>query len=99
MEHVRTRKNVLLDPIASAKFVAHRRLVSVSKLNRINEVFSRPSSIAPTCSDGVQNGQETDADCGGGICPACIDLRKCLTGSNCLSINCGSAKTCIGEQT
>lgn len=25
----------------------------------------------PTCSDGVQNGDETGVDCGGSVCPAC----------------------------
>ena len=25
----------------------------------------------PTCSDGIQNGQETGVDCGGPVCPAC----------------------------
>jgi hypothetical protein len=26
---------------------------------------------APTCTDGIQNGQETGVDCGGPVCPAC----------------------------
>ena len=26
---------------------------------------------APTCSDGIQNGDETGVDCGGSVCPAC----------------------------
>ena len=25
----------------------------------------------PTCSDGIQNGDETGVDCGGSVCPAC----------------------------
>jgi hypothetical protein len=25
----------------------------------------------PTCDDGIQNGDETDVDCGGSVCPAC----------------------------
>ena len=27
--------------------------------------------LAPTCTDGVKNGDETDIDCGGGTCEAC----------------------------
>lgn len=26
----------------------------------------------PTCNDGIQNGTETDVDCGGATCPACV---------------------------
>jgi hypothetical protein len=29
------------------------------------------SAPTPTCSDGIQNGQETGVDCGGPDCPAC----------------------------
>ena len=29
--------------------------------------------VAPTCDDGVQNGDETGVDCGGSNCPACPD--------------------------
>ena len=34
---------------------------------------------APSCSDGVQNGNETDLNCGGGTCPD--NLLDC--------VNCG----------
>lgn len=27
--------------------------------------------VTPTCSDGIQNGDETGVDCGGSICPPC----------------------------
>jgi len=30
-----------------------------------------PVSCAPTCSDGIQNGDETGVDCGGSNCPPC----------------------------
>ena len=30
---------------------------------------------APMCTDGVQNGDETDVDCGGRACPACSPAR------------------------
>jgi len=31
-----------------------------------------PCTTAPTCSDGIQNGNETGVDCGGPDCPACV---------------------------
>ena len=39
----------------------------------------------PTCEDGVQNGDETDVDCGGGTCPGCDDGEMCMEGMDCLS--------------
>jgi hypothetical protein len=42
---------------------------------------------APTCSDGVQNGTETDVDCGGS-CPPCADTKHCTVAADCTSGNC-----------
>ena len=39
--------------------------------------------VAPTCSDGIQNGNETDVDCGGGGCPACTNGKACCAGASC----------------
>ncbi|MEM6396767.1 MAG: S8 family serine peptidase [Bacteroidota bacterium] len=39
----------------------------VNALGAVNAAGGNP----PTCSDGVQNGQETGVDCGGPDCPAC----------------------------
>jgi len=33
--------------------------------------FSLTTSAAPSCSDGIQNQDETGIDCGGSVCPAC----------------------------
>jgi hypothetical protein len=46
-----------------------------------------------TCSDSIQNGAETDVDCGGGTCPTCDDGDSCLLASDCTSANCASG-TC-----
>lgn len=40
---------------------------------------------APTCSDGAQNGNETDRDCGGTCTAKCADGRACATGVDCSS--------------
>lgn len=34
---------------------------------------------APTCSDGIQNGDETGVDCGGSSCAPCSTPSACLT--------------------
>jgi cysteine-rich repeat protein len=39
----------------------------------------------PSCTDGALNGSETDVDCGGGTCPACVDGKKCSGGTDCTS--------------
>ena len=41
-----------------------------------------------TCGDGVKNGAESDADCGGGMCPACGGGRACLMPADCVSGAC-----------
>ena len=43
----------------------------------------------PTCDDGVQNGDETDVDCGGSVCGGCTDGQSCIVNSDCLSNHCG----------
>ena len=41
-----------------------------------------------TCKDGVNNGQETDVDCGGPTCPKCGNEKKCGKPTDCESGNC-----------
>jgi Cys-rich repeat protein len=41
-----------------------------------------------SCMDGVQNGQETDVDCGGPICAPCAAGKKCKVDSDCTSMAC-----------
>jgi hypothetical protein len=53
-----------------------------------------PDARAPTCNDGVQNGNETDIDCGGGSCAPCQNGRHCLVGGDCISGNCNSSHVC-----
>lgn len=43
---------------------------------------------APTCSDGIKNQGETDVDCGGAACSACLIGKMCLQNSDCSSQNC-----------
>jgi hypothetical protein len=43
----------------------------------------------PTCADTVQNGAETDIDCGGGTCAPCAAGQACLVNPDCTSHVCG----------
>ncbi|WP_437336134.1 trypsin-like serine protease [Sorangium sp. So ce394] len=43
---------------------------------------------APTCTDGVQNGTETDVDCGGTCAADCANGDTCSTNADCTSQNC-----------
>ncbi len=47
--------------------------------------------LAPTCGDGIKNGSETDVDCGGSTCSACVDARICLDSTDCRSGVCDEA--------
>jgi len=50
-------------------------------------------ACAYTCDDGVANGDETDADCGGAHCEPCDDEQGCATSADCASGVC-TAGTC-----
>ena len=43
---------------------------------------------APTCTDGMTNGMETDTDCGGPTCAPCGNTKTCAANSDCLSVSC-----------
>jgi hypothetical protein len=46
---------------------------------------------APTCTDGVKNGSESDVDCGG-TCPACGTDKSCSLPADCTSGVCTGGK-------
>ncbi|HEX4336222.1 MAG TPA: hypothetical protein VH062_09935 [Polyangiaceae bacterium] len=48
--------------------------------------------VAPLCTDGVQNGTETDTDCGGS-CPA-----DCAVGNGCTKSTDCAASACVGTK-
>ena len=52
----------------------------------------------PTSTDGLQNGTETDVDCGGAAptnAPGCVAGKKCLVANDCASTGCNYAKVCV----
>ncbi len=52
--------------------------------------------VCNTCSDKIQNGNESDVDCGGKNtgCEKCDNDKKCSTNSDCKSGTCGEGNTC-----
>jgi hypothetical protein len=38
--------------------------------------------------DGMQDGNETDVDCGGNVCVPCQAGKKCLVPTDCASMSC-----------
>jgi len=50
--------------------------------------------VMPTCDDGVQNGNETDVDCGGGTCGQCTQGQGCGAEGDCTTGFCFDAVCC-----
>jgi hypothetical protein len=53
-----------------------------------------PGCILPNCSDGQQNGNETDIDCGGACGSTCASGEVCVTDFDCLGRSCGLSRLC-----
>jgi hypothetical protein len=49
----------------------------------------------PTCTDGIENGEESDVDCGGSSCNGCADGKACTADSDCTNQYCdATTDTC-----
>ena len=64
--------------------------------------FCVGGTTAPTCTDGIQNGQETDVDCGGPDCPACPTCTDGILNGQETDVDCGgpdcpACPTCTDE--
>ncbi len=51
--------------------------------------FCLGAGPAPTCDDGVQNGDETGVDCGGSTCPACPTCDDGIQNGDETGVDCG----------
>ena len=54
-------------------------------------------NIVEHCSDGIQNQDESDIDCGGAICGACGAGEACLSNSDCGALVCNISNMCEAE--
>jgi hypothetical protein len=48
-----------------------------------------------TCWDRLRNSNETDVDCGGGLCRPCSELETCAVDEDCDSHNCNFEHVCV----
>lgn len=48
----------------------------------------------PSCEDGIKNGRETDVDCGGIDCEACVNGEQCRRNKDCKSGYCHEDGIC-----
>ena len=55
--------------------------------------------LAPTYTDGIQNGDESDVDCGGLAGKECGAGLKCTKAADCASGGCSYAKICAPKQS
>ena len=63
--------------------VANSDCVSGVCASTVASTTGSGTCAAPACNDKVQNGLETDVDCGGGTCPQCPDGGSCKANSDC----------------
>ncbi len=61
----------------SARYLTFTRVAGGATINEI-AICGTPANGNPTCTDGVQNGNETGVDCGGS-CPPCV-TATCFDG-------------------
>ena len=68
-------------------------LASAELLSGFDMTQAPDLSVAPRCSDNMQDGNETDADCGGS-CPRCAFGKNCLQNGDCISGKC-AGRRCV----
>jgi hypothetical protein len=55
--------------------------------------------VSNQCADSRRDGNETDVDCGGGTCSACVNGQNCQVNSDCTSNACDAISlTCVPSQ-
>jgi hypothetical protein len=68
-------KSLFFSPFLSLLIIGWSLVVPESAdrmtLRYAGATLSSQDSLLPTCSDGIQNGDETGVDCGGSNCPPC----------------------------
>lgn len=57
----------------------------------VSATITVEGDLAPTCSDGIQNGDETGIDCGGSNCDACVSCSDGIQNGDEEGIDCGGS--------
>jgi hypothetical protein len=57
----------------------------------ISETITVSGDLAPTCSDGIQNGDEEGVDCGGSNCDACVTCSDDIQNGDETGVDCGGS--------
>jgi len=73
--------------------IAKNRAGSSSQAGKSDGVKIDPSKKPASCSNGIQDGDETDIDCGGS-CDKCDLTNKCVEDSDCHSGFCNLSNKC-----
>ena len=81
-----TRPTVKSRPFSSFSILRHR-LFAVLLVTATTAACSGNDEVAPTCTDGILNADETDIDCGG-ACGACGAGLVCVAPTDCESSVC-----------
>jgi hypothetical protein len=58
----------------------------------VEPVDASPDGPTIGCADKITNGEETDIDCGGSLCPKCWPGKVCQKDSDCRSGTCSAGK-------
>jgi len=53
--------------------------------NQLDDDLCRADCSLPTCDDAVKNQDESDVDCGGGVCPTCGHCQACRGNVDCVA--------------
>ncbi|MCR9160699.1 MAG: hypothetical protein ACE37F_20695 [Nannocystaceae bacterium] len=64
-----------------------------------SDTLETDSAGGADCNDGMQNGDETDVDCGGSCDEKCDDGEGCMVDDDCMSDACGDDDTCQSTDT
>jgi hypothetical protein len=75
-----------------AEVLVYRQALSPAAMAEVNAYLL---GKYPSCGDGVQNGDETDRDCGGS-CGACADNKRCVVSTDCTSGVCDADSLSCG---
>ncbi|MBW2981779.1 hypothetical protein KY343_02760 [Candidatus Woesearchaeota archaeon] len=67
-------------------------IIYINKSVKPDEV--RDCEYQPKCYDKIFNGNESDVDCGGLICPKCEDGKRCRVDEDCINLCNQTTKIC-----